>query len=1103
MRALALEHWQSDAFAVFGEVLAERQIAVDRVVVSEVVSLPDWREYDLMIAMGGPMGVYQEAEYPWLVGEKRAIREAVSAGRPFFGVCFGAQLLASALGAEVYRGPSPELGLNPVFLTEAARRDPLFRGFPRDLEVFEWHQDAFDLPEGAVCLARSPRYGNQAMRVGRVAYGIQCHLEKSAEDVGRSLEVKPQLVNDLVRRHGEGSVEEFLDGYAALVPSLQETARQLLRRWLELSRAASSTSARQWVSREPRREPLIAREVEQKRIERLLAETRDGRSDALVVSGAAGLGKTALLEWAIEHSNGMQVLRVIGVETAAELPFGGLEGLCASLLERLDPPRSPQREALAVALDLQEPTSSGDRFTVYSGFFELLAEAAAEAPLLVVVDDVQWVDEPTREALEFVVRRGGPAGAALLFAAEGGDAFAVSGADSLALRPLDAASMQALLDRRAPVSLAQTVAARVLEVAAGNPLTLLELPLALTSEQRLGLDGAEGILHDRATAEEAFVHRLTRLPGPARGAVLVASLDEKAALATVLSACRELGIGASALGEAEEAGLLHVAEASVEFRHPLVRSAAVYEAPLARRRAVHAVLARALAGASDADRRAWHQARAAAAPQEAVAADLAETARRARDRRAHSAAAHAFELAARLTPDPQERARRLFAAAEAAYLAGHVSAALDHLDAARAHVATGPLRTEIEHLRGRVTARMGSAAAAREILVAAADRCEAEDARRAALLLADAVIPALRSGQPVDALALARRAQSLADEADPGTRIRSRLMLGTTLIFTGDFAAGRELVSAAADLAESVRDLTDELQAYLGRSLRLAGYLDRALVVLGELASTTRAEGSLGLLPYVLARLGDLELERGRWAGAGSLLDESIRIARETGQGSDEGLALGALGWLEAAQGRDDDCRAHVAAALEIAERLGTGSQLDRAGPALGLLELGRGRPRTAIAHLETVVHQQREQGWSDAAVSPHAYSDLIEAYILDGRSTAAAELLEAFAADAERAGRPSALAVSARCRGMLKHGDEAARCFEAALAHPELEVSSFERARTRLRFGECLNEIGKPEQAREQWAAALAGFERLGARPWAEQARSAMLRVRSEAPAR
>ena len=300
-----------------------------------------------------------------------------------------------------------------------------------------------------------------------------------------------------------------------------------------------------------------------------------------------------------------------------------------------------------------------------------------------------------------------------------------------------------------------------------------------------------------------------------------------------------------------------------------------------------------------------------------------------------------------------------------------------------------------------------------------------------------------------------------------------------------------------------MRDIPDELQAYLGRALRLAGYHDRALSVLEALVSTTRAEGSLGLLPYALARLADLELERGRWAHAGNLLDEAIRIARETGQGADEGLALGTLGWLQAAQGREEDCRAHVAAALEIAERLGTGSQLDRAGPALGLLELGRGRPRTAIAHLEKVVHQQREQGWSDAAVSPHASSDLIEAYVFDSCPTAAVDLLDAFAADAERTGRASALAVSARCRGLLERGDEAERCFAAALAYAEDEVGTFERARTQLRFGELLNEMMKQEQAREQCTAALAGFERLGARPWAEQARSALLRTRREAPAR
>ena len=342
MRALALEHWRSDAFAVYGEVLAERQIPVDRVLVGDVDSLPDWRGYDLIVAMGGPMGVYEEVEYPWLVGEKRTIREAVAAGVPFFGVCFGAQLLASALGAEVYRGPAPELGLSPVFLTEAARRDPVFRGFPRDLEVFEWHQDAFDLPQGALCLARSPRYANQAMRVGRVAYGVQCHFEKSAEDVGRSLAAMPALLDDLEQRYGEGSVEEFLEGYAAFVPFLQETARQLLRRWLELTGAVGGVvPARPQVSVRPLGEGLIARGVEQERIESMLAEAREGRSGALVMRGEAGLGKTALLDWAVERANGFHVLHTAGVNTDSELPFTALKELCRTLLDRLT--RLPSR----------------------------------------------------------------------------------------------------------------------------------------------------------------------------------------------------------------------------------------------------------------------------------------------------------------------------------------------------------------------------------------------------------------------------------------------------------------------------------------------------------------------------------------------------------------------------------------------------------------------------------------------------------------------------------------------------------------------------------------------------------------------------------------
>ena len=234
LRALVLEHWRSDAFVVYGEVLLSVRSRSTGYSRARSTELPDWRDYDLILALGGPASVYEEDAYPWLVGEKRLIREAVDSGVPYFGVCFGAQLLASALGAEVYLGPAPELGLSHVFLTEAARRDPVFRGFPRDLEVFEWHRDAFELPLGAERLARSPRYGNQAMRVGRVAYGVQCHFEKSAEDITRALEATPAFLDDLEKRQGRHALSAFLESYAVLVPFLQQTAKQMLRRWLEV-----------------------------------------------------------------------------------------------------------------------------------------------------------------------------------------------------------------------------------------------------------------------------------------------------------------------------------------------------------------------------------------------------------------------------------------------------------------------------------------------------------------------------------------------------------------------------------------------------------------------------------------------------------------------------------------------------------------------------------------------------------------------------------------------------------------------------------------------------------------------------------------------------
>src|SRR5262245_11215195 len=222
MRALALEHLHSNSVGVYGDVLLDRGIEVDRVRLDLGEALPDWREYDLLVVMGGGMSVYEEEAYPWLVAEKRAIREAVTTGCPYFGVCLGSQLLASALGSRVFRGPEPELGVNPIFLCEAARRDPVFRAFPPDIEVFEFHSDTLDLPEGAVRLARSPRYENQAFHVGRTAYAIQCHLEPSLDDA-RDWFDAPSLAQTFEARYGRGSVAGFLEEYARTMPLLQQT----------------------------------------------------------------------------------------------------------------------------------------------------------------------------------------------------------------------------------------------------------------------------------------------------------------------------------------------------------------------------------------------------------------------------------------------------------------------------------------------------------------------------------------------------------------------------------------------------------------------------------------------------------------------------------------------------------------------------------------------------------------------------------------------------------------------------------------------------------------------------------------------------------------
>jgi GMP synthase-like glutamine amidotransferase len=232
MNVLVLQHIACEPPGVYEDALRDRGCTLHRVELDEGEPLPDWREFDAIVAMGGPMSVNDDGELPWLTAEKQAIGEAVRAGQPYFGACLGVQLLAASLGAEVYPGPSPEVGILPVTLTDEARADPVFRGLPVEFLTLQWHGDTFDLPDGAVALARSPAYANQAFRWGERAYGVQFHLEVDAE-LAREWAAVPSYAAYLDRVLGPGSLPRLIDELEASAPDMGSRARALFERWLD------------------------------------------------------------------------------------------------------------------------------------------------------------------------------------------------------------------------------------------------------------------------------------------------------------------------------------------------------------------------------------------------------------------------------------------------------------------------------------------------------------------------------------------------------------------------------------------------------------------------------------------------------------------------------------------------------------------------------------------------------------------------------------------------------------------------------------------------------------------------------------------------------
>jgi DNA-binding CsgD family transcriptional regulator len=827
---------------------------------------------------------------------------------------------------------------------------------------------------------------------------------------------------------------------------------------------------------------LRGRDDETARIDTVLAAARSGRSGALVLRGEAGIGKSALLDHAEREAvaAGMRVLRGAGVESESDLPYAGLHLLLGRAAARIDALPEPQARALRGALGLEE-SPAPSRFLVGLAVLTLLAELAADGPVLCLVDDAHWLDRESAEALLFATRRLDAEGIAVLMAVREPHAPLLSTPhlDELRLQRLPRADAEALLQEHA-ADLPRQVRGQVLAEAAGNPLALL----TLTAVQRDGYSstrlGAPGRIQD------AFADQVAALPDRTRALLLVAAADDSADTATVLGAAGELGAGLDDLGPAERKGLLRVDGNRVEFGHPLIRAAAYEHAPSRDRVAAHRALAGVYAGRPEAaDRRARHLAAAAPTADEEVAALLEEAAERARARGGLSAVAAAYERAAALSPGAADRRRRSIAAAEAAAYAGDQARAARLLDAIAGTGLDDPgQRVTVARLHAMLAAAAGRSDTSYRVLFSAALDTDPEaessgpspepegtqDAEGGKLLL-----EAVRAAWVANDFDCVERIGDYAEGRPGGSPAATlaRAALATNQLDRGHTAEGVAALRASLDGHDALEPQSLSDRVLYARLRLISGDFEEARRAAADLDDECRAQGALAVLPQVQVVLARTQLFLGHLRDARATVEDGLRTASDSCQPTprSELAAIGAE--LAAVRGDADLCRDLAAEPLER----GVAPASVHAAVALSLLDLGHGRYEEALGRLEAVVDGARPMGIVGSLPL------LVEAAVRLGRTDRAADAADRFTAWADAVDRPWARSLALRCRALLDGSEDA---YRGALA---LESTPFDHARTRLLFGEWLRRARRTTEAREQLHLAAEDFRRWGARPWAERA--------------
>jgi DNA-binding CsgD family transcriptional regulator len=826
---------------------------------------------------------------------------------------------------------------------------------------------------------------------------------------------------------------------------------------------------------------LVGRDRECAKIDELLEGAVAGESGSLVVRGEAGIGKSALLDYAAARADGMDLLRTAGVEAESDLAFAGLYGLLRPILDRLRELPELQANALAGALGLA-PAGGSERFLVSAAVLGLLAEAAEERPVLCLVEDAHWLDTPSAEALVFAARRLRAERVAIVFAVREGEGRTLEGRglSELLLTGLEDEDARALLSESSE-EIASSVRERVLIEAAGNPLALLELPAGLSDEQRAGIEALPDSIPLTERVEGAFAARVEGLPAATQTMLLIAAVDGTGDAATLVSAAAELGVSAEALDPAEASGVVRADGGKIAFRHPLVRAAVLASATLAQRQRAHAALASVLTGEEHADRRVWHHALATLTADENVAAALEAAARRSQLRGGHASAATALERAAELSDAEPTRTRRLGEAAEAAWAAGQPERARGLVTRSLPN-ADGLQRVRLLYLSGLIEGMSGSLPDALPPLLEAIEG--SEDASLTLEMLRDAYEFA-RYAEDHDQLAeLARRAAELEPAAETDLFIAAALTAwGSEL--SGDHARGAVLAAEAVERAERLDDphclilavATADREGSWGDGLP---YANRAVAL-------ARKRALVSVLPQALAVQAHELIGRSRFDLAHSAAEEGRRLALDIGQPWAGSMSIVNLATVEALRGREDAARAHVDVFQQLLAASGASLVTVFGQRVLGLLDLTLGRPAEALEHL---------RGFATAPagviINPHrvlGLPDAVEAAVRANELDEGVEHLARFQEWVERFPTRARLSLLARCQA-LAEGHDAEPHFVRSIELGDA-LSPFERARNELLYGEWLRRERRRVDARPHLRAALELFQQLALPPWEERARA------------